>query len=63
MEKALLDLPWQAVRDGVEVKLLPRDGELYVLARSHDRINKERAMRRRQLKALVKRNASSSCRA
>jgi hypothetical protein len=55
LEKALLDLPWQAVRDGVDVKLLPRDGELYVLARSHDRINKERAMRRRQLKALVKR--------
>jgi hypothetical protein len=55
LEKALLDLPWQAVRDGVEVKLLPRDGELYVLARSHDRINKERAMRRRQLTALVKR--------
>ena len=43
------------MRDGVDVKLLPRDGELYVLARSHDRINKERAMRRRQLKALVKR--------
>ena len=55
LEKALLDLPWQAVRDGVDVKLLPQDGELYVLARSHDRINKERAMRRRQLKALVKR--------
>jgi transposase len=55
LEKALLELPWQAVRDGVEVKLLPRDDELYVLARSHDRINKERAMRRRQLKALVKR--------
>src|SRR6266481_4029625 len=55
LEKALLGLPWQAVRDGVEVKLLPRDGELYVLARSHDRINKERAMRRRQLTALVKR--------
>ena len=55
LEKALLDRPWQVVRDGVDVKLLPRDGELYVLARSHDRINKERAMRRRQLKALVKR--------
>jgi transposase len=55
LEKALLDRPWPVVRDGVDVKLLPRDGELYGLARSHDRINKERAMRRRQRKALVKR--------
>lgn len=29
LEKALVTLPWQAVRDGVEVKLLPQDGELY----------------------------------
>ena len=29
--------------------------EVYVLARSHDRVNKERAMRRRQLKSLWKR--------
>jgi hypothetical protein len=41
MEKALLGLPWQAVRPGVEVKLLARA-----------RVNKERAMRRRQLKWL-----------
>jgi transposase len=39
----------------VQVKLLPQDGELYVLAQSTDRVNKERAMRRRQLKGLVKR--------
>jgi transposase len=52
MEKALLGLPWQAVRPGVDVKLLPQDQELYVLARSHARINKERAMRRRRLKRL-----------
>src|SRR6266571_5010429 len=52
LEKALLALPWQAVRAGVDVKLLPQEGELYVLAQSHARIHKERAMRRRKLKWL-----------
>ena len=55
LEQKLLSLPWQAVRPGVEVKLLPQEQELYVLAQSQDRIHKERAMRRRQLGALVKR--------
>src|SRR6266496_4042843 len=54
-EKQLLELPWQVVREGVQVKLLPQDQELYVLAQSTDRVNKERAMRRRQLKGLVQR--------
>ncbi len=54
-EKALTDQPWQKVRDGVEVKLLPQDDEVYVLAQSRDRIHKERSMRRRQLKRLWKR--------
>jgi transposase len=45
-------LSWHAVRDGVEVKLLPQDQDLYVLARSHSRVHKERAMRRRLLKRL-----------
>jgi hypothetical protein len=40
------------VRPGVEVKVLPQENELYVFAQSQDRLNKERAMRRRQLKAL-----------
>ena len=52
LEKALLERPWQAVRDGVDVKLLPDEQELYVLARSRARIDKERAMRRRKLKWL-----------
>jgi transposase len=52
LEQALLDQPWQAARPGVQVKLLPQDGELYVFAESRDRIAKERSMRRRQLKAL-----------
>jgi len=54
-EQQFLELPWQVVREGVQVKLLPQDKELYVLAQSNDRVNKERAMRRRQLKGLVKR--------
>ena len=52
LEKALLGLPWQAVRQGVDVKLLEQEQELYVLAQSHARIHKERAMRRRKLKWL-----------
>src|SRR6266852_290976 len=52
MEKALLGRPWQAVRQGVQVKLLPQEQELYVLAQSRARIHKERAMRRRKLKWL-----------
>lgn len=55
LEKDLTVLPWQQVREGVEVKILPHDEELYVLAQSRDRVNKERSMRRRQLKTLWKR--------
>jgi len=54
-EKQLLEQPWQTVRAGVQVKLLDQEGELYVLAESQDRVGKERAMRRRQLKGLVQR--------
>lgn len=54
-EAELLELPWQVVREGVQVKLLPQEGELYVLAQSLDRVNKERAMRRRKLKRLWRR--------
>src|SRR5712664_2982918 len=52
LEKALLDKPWQAVREGVDVKVLPQDQETYVFAQSRARIHKERAMRRRKLKWL-----------
>ena len=55
LEKALVTLPWQAVREGVEVKLLAQEQELYVLAQSRARIAKERAIRRRKLKWLWKR--------
>jgi len=33
-EKKWLELPWQKVRDSVEVKLYQQEGELYVLAKS-----------------------------
>jgi hypothetical protein len=39
----------------VQVKLLAQDGETYVFAQSIDRVAKERAMRRRQLKRLLPR--------
>jgi len=52
LEKLLLEKPWQNVRPGVEVKLLAQEGELYVLAQSNDRVQKERSIRRRQLKWL-----------
>lgn len=52
LEKQLTDKPWHQARPGVEVKLLAQDDELYVLAQSQDRVNKERSMRRRQLKWL-----------
>jgi len=55
LEQNLLGLPFTTVRSGVEVKLLAHDQELYVLAKSHNRIDKERAMRHRQLRALIKR--------
>ena len=54
-ERKFLNLPWQAVRPSVDVKLLAHDKELYILARSHPRILKERAMRRRRLKILWRR--------
>lgn len=52
LEQKFLELPWQKARELVEVKLLPCDGEVYVLARSGNRTQKERAMRRRKLKTL-----------
>jgi len=55
LEKELLEKPWQQARAGVTVKLLAHKGELYVLARSADRVAKERSMRIKQLKRLWKR--------
>ncbi len=52
LEEKLTALPWVEAREGVEVKLLPQSGEVYVFAQSRDRVNKERAMRRRQMRWL-----------
>lgn len=54
-EQSLIDHPWHKVRDGVEVKLLAQENEVYVLTQSRDRVHKERSMRRRQLKRLWER--------
>jgi transposase len=53
-EKELLHGDWETVqgRPGVKVQLLSHEGEVYVLAKSEDRAQKELAMRRRQLKGL-----------
>ena len=53
-EKQWLDLPWQKVRDSVEVKLYQHEGELYVLAKSEGRQAKEIAMRRKRLARLLR---------
>ena len=53
LEKDLVDRPWEQVHEGVQVKLLAQENELYVLARSADRRKKEAAIRRRKLKTLI----------
>jgi hypothetical protein len=53
-EKKWLDLPWRKVTDSVEVKLFKQDGELYVLAKSEGRQQKEIAIRRKRLARLLR---------
>ncbi|MEX2381242.1 MAG: IS1634 family transposase [Opitutales bacterium] len=53
-EEKLLSKDWQNIRPGIDVKLLGSEGENYVLARSDDRVLKEKSMRLRRLRALVK---------
>jgi len=53
LEKQLVGQPWQTVHEGMKVRLLAQDRELYVEAVSQARQGKENAMRRRKLKALV----------
>jgi transposase len=53
-EKQWLELPWKKVRDSVEVKLFSQDGELYVLAKSEGRQQKEIAIRRKKLARLLR---------
>ena len=53
-EKLWLHLPWQQVRQSVQVKLYKHEGELYVLAKSSGRQAKETAMRRKRLVRLLR---------
>lgn len=55
LEEAFASQPWEQVRDQLTVKLLAEDGDVYVLTRSDDRVQKERAIRRRKLKRLWRR--------
>lgn len=50
LEERFLELDWERVRESVEVKVIEKDGDIYVLARSAQRANKERAIRQRKLK-------------
>jgi len=60
LEGALAGKPWQSVRDKVRVKLLDQDGEAVVFVESADRVLKERAMRRRRVRKLLRRLAEIS---
>jgi len=62
LEAELATRDWQQARPSVRVKLLPQDGETYVLVQSQDRIAKERAMRRRRLRAYLDRLAEIKAR-
>jgi len=46
--------PWQKLREAVEVKLLSQGQEVYVLAKSEGRRQKETAIRRRKLARLLR---------
>ena len=55
LEQAFLNKPWAKVRDGVQVKRLDTDEDVYVLAQSDARIDKERGMRRKRLRRYIER--------
>jgi len=57
LEQDFLAMPWQRVREGVDVKRLTGEEDTYVLAQSAARIDKERAMRRRRLRRYLARLA------
>ena len=55
LEKKFLALSWEKARESVDVKLLKENDEIYILARSHGRVTKERQMRIRKLRNLFSR--------
>jgi len=52
-EEQLTQKPWKIVREDVSVKLVREDQEIYVYAQSRNRIQKERAIRKRRLRGLL----------
>jgi transposase len=55
LEQSLLQLPWAQVREGVKVKRLVTEEDVYLLAHSDARIDKERGMRRKRLRRYLQR--------
>ena len=55
LERDFLSQPWARVREGVQVKRLVTEEDIYVLAQSDARIDKERGMRRKRLRRYVDR--------
>jgi transposase len=55
LEQSLLPLPWAQVREGVRVKRLVTEEDVYLLAQSDARVHKERAMRRKRLRRYLQR--------
>jgi transposase len=55
LEQSLLPLPWAQVREGVRVKRLVSEEDVYLLAQSDARVHKERAMRRKRLRRYLQR--------
>ncbi len=55
LEQDFLGQPWAHVREGVQVKRLTTEEDIYVLAQSDARIDKERGMRRKRLRRYVDR--------
>ena len=55
LEQAFLGQPWARVREGVQVKRVATEEDVYVLAQSDARIDKERGMRRKRLRRYVDR--------
>jgi len=54
LQEDLARVPWQKLREGVEVKLVSQGQEVYILAKSQGRREKERAMRRKKLARLLR---------
>jgi transposase len=55
LEQGFLGQPWARVREGVQVKRLATEEDVYVLAQSDARIDKERGMRRKRLRRYIDR--------